>query len=40
MKKMSEGRKMWVSVMVVFTIYAVIFILFEDYDRRFIKPFD
>ena len=40
MKKMSEGRKMWVSVMVVFAIYAVIFILFEDYDRRFIKPFD
>ena len=31
---------MWVSVMVVFAIYAVIFILFEDYDRRFIKPFD
>ena len=26
--------------MVVFAIYAVIFILFEDYDRRFIKPFD
>ena len=40
MKKMSEGRKMWVSVMVVYAIYAVIFILFEDYDRRFIKPFD
>ena len=37
---MSEGRKMWVSVMVVFAIYAVIFILFEDYDRRFLKPFD
>lgn len=31
---------MWVSVMVVFAIYAVIFILFEDYDRRFLKPFD
>ncbi len=40
MKKMSGGRKMWVSVMVVFAIYAVIFILFEDYVRRFIKPFD
>ena len=40
MKKMSEGRQMWVSVMVVFAIYAVIFILFEDYDRRFLKPFD
>ena len=31
---------MWVSVMVVFAIYAVIFILFEDYDRGFLKPFD
>ena len=31
---------MWVSVMVVFAIYAVIFILFEDYDRRFLKPFN
>jgi signal transduction histidine kinase len=40
MKKISEGRKMWVSVMVVFAIYAVISILFEDYDRRFLKPFD
>lgn len=25
---------MWISVMVVFIIYAVIFILFEDYDRK------
>lgn len=40
MKKLSEGRKMFVSVMVVFAVYALIFILFEDYDRKFIKPFD
>ena len=40
MKKLSEGRKMFVSVMVVFAAYALIFILFEDYDRKFIKPFD
>ncbi len=40
MKKLSEGRKMFISVMVVFIIYAVIFILFEDYDRKFIKPFE
>jgi len=40
MKKLSEGRKMFVSVMVVFAVYAVIFILFEDYDRKFLQPFD
>ena len=34
MKKLSEGRKMWISVMVIFIIYATIFILFEDYDRK------
>ena len=40
MKHLSEGRKMYISVMVVFAIYALIFILFEDYDRKFLKPFD
>lgn len=40
MKHLSEGRKMFVSVMVVFAIYALIFILFEDYDRKFLQPFD
>ena len=40
MKKLSEGRKMFISVLVVFAIYALIFILFEDYDRKFIQPFD
>ena len=30
---------MFVSVMVVFAVYGAIFILFEDYDRRFIEPF-
>ncbi|MBQ7180951.1 MAG: hypothetical protein IJR87_06620 [Bacteroidaceae bacterium] len=39
-KKLSEGHKMWLSVMTVFLIYATIFILFEDYDRKFLKPFD
>ena len=34
MKKLSEGQKMWMSVMVVFIIYVIIFILFEDYDRK------
>ena len=31
---------MFVSVMVIFAIYAVIFIVFEDYDRRWIEPFN
>lgn len=39
-KKLSEGRKMWLSVMAVFLAYATIFILFEDYDRKFLLPFD
>jgi signal transduction histidine kinase len=40
MKNLSEGTKMWMSVMVIFAIYAVVFILFEDYDRNFIEPFE
>lgn len=39
MKKLTEGRKMFLSVMVIFAIYAVTFILFEDYDRYYIIPF-
>ena len=38
MKKLSEGRKMFLSVMVIFAIYAVFFIIFDDYDRNFIMP--
>ncbi len=40
MKHLSEGSKMFISVMVVFAVYALIFILFEDYDRKFLQPFD
>ena len=40
MKKLSEGHKMWISVMVIFVIYATFFILFEDYDRKRVMPFD
>ncbi len=40
MKKISEGKKMFVSVMIIFAIYAIIFILFEDYDRAYLVPFD
>jgi len=36
--ELSEGRKMWISVMVVFIVYAVVFILFEDYDRKNSMP--
>ena len=31
---------MWFSVMAVFLVYATIFFLFEDYDRKFIMPFN
>ena len=31
---------MWMSVMAIFLIYATIFILFEDYDRKLIMPFE
>ena len=31
---------MFVSVMVLFAIYAIIFILFDDYDRNFLRPFE
>ena len=34
MKKLTEGSKMFLSVMAVFVVYAVVFILFEDYDRK------
>ena len=37
---MTEGRKMFLSVMAVFLAYAVIFILFEDYDRTFLSAFN
>ncbi len=40
MKKWSEGRKMWVSVMVIFAIYAVFFIIFDDFDRSWRSAFD
>ena len=38
--KLTEGHKMWLTVMSVFAVYATIFILFEDYDRKFLIPFD
>lgn len=40
LKKLSEGRKMFYSVMAIFFVYAIIFILFEDYDRLYLQPFE
>lgn len=34
MKKPTEGRRLWFSVMAIFATYAAVFILFEDYDRK------
>ena len=31
---------MWLSVMAIFLVYAVVFILFEDYNRKFVMPFN
>ncbi len=35
---MTEGKKMFFSVMAIFVIYAFFFILFEDYDRKMVQP--
>lgn len=40
MKKLSEGKRMWGYVMGIFLVYAGIFILFDDYDKHFLQPFD
>ena len=40
MKKLTEGGKMFLGVMTIFVVYAVVFILFEDYDRKRLEPFD
>lgn len=40
MKKLTEGKKMWLSVMAVFLVYGVVFVLFEDFDKYEIQPFN
>lgn len=40
MNKLTEGKKMFISVMAIFVVYAVIFIIFDDFDRRKYKPID
>ncbi len=34
MKRLSEGNKMFISVMTIFVIYATVFVVFEDFDRH------
>lgn len=38
MKKLSEGKKMFLSVMAIFIVYSITFLAFDDYDRRKIEP--
>lgn len=38
MRKMTEGKKMWFSVMVLFLVYAAFFIIFDDFDRKSSGP--
>ncbi len=35
---MTEGMKMWFSVMGIFLIYAIFFIVFDDFDRKNSEP--
>ena len=37
---MTEGKKMYFSVMAIFLMYAAFFVLFEDYDRSQFSPFE
>ena len=40
MKKLSEGRKMFITVLVIFFAYAAFFIIFDDYDRHHFQLLD
>ena len=35
---MTEGKKMWFSVMVLFLVYAAFFIIFDDFNRKSSEP--
>ena len=39
-KGMTEGRKMFLTVMIIFIAYSAVFIIFEDYDRQGVNPLD
>lgn len=34
MKKLTEGMRMWLGVMTLFAIFAAVFIVYDDYDRK------
>lgn len=38
--QLSEGHRMFITVMIIFAVYAIIFIIFEDYDRTYLEPFN
>ena len=38
--QLSEGHRMFITVMIIFAVYAIIFIIFEDYDRTHLEPFN
>lgn len=40
MKKLSEGKKMFISVIVIFLVYAVVFFLFKDYEQNMLPPLE
>ena len=40
LKRLSEGRMMWVSVMTIFVVYVTVLFLFEDFDRKSFEPLD
>lgn len=40
LNRLTEGRKMFWSVMVVFAVYVIINFAFEDFDRMVLEPFD
>ncbi len=37
MKKLTTGRRMFWSVFIIFIVYAIVFFVFEDFERRVIK---
>lgn len=39
MRKITEGQRMFYSVMGIFAAYALVFLVFEDYDRNSFSPF-
>lgn len=40
MNKLSEGRKMFISVITIFLVYALVFFLFNEYEQSKIRHFE